>query len=169
MGILLLSDAPAGHHGSCLHKNKYPVQLRWWIELPWFLTGTSHFKTRLQWIMVVVFIILDCKFVLMNTTTMIHCRHISLQDTPVRNHGSCIHQNKFTVQTWMMNTTTLIHCRHISLQDTHIGNHSSCIHQNECTAQDGLKQLPWLIIRRPDGFVEGFSHLKGEFHGSTQA
>jgi len=37
----------------------------------------SLYETRLQGIMVVVFIILDWMFVFMNTTTMIPCRPVS--------------------------------------------------------------------------------------------
>ena len=35
---------------------------------------------------------------MMNTTTMIPCRHISLYDTPAGNHGSFVHQNKYPIQ-----------------------------------------------------------------------
>ena len=41
------------------------------------LVTHSFYEMRLQGIMVVVFIILDWMFVLMNTTTMIPCRRIS--------------------------------------------------------------------------------------------
>ena len=43
----------------------------------YFLMANSLCETCLQGIMVVAFIILDCIFVLMNTTTMIPCRHVS--------------------------------------------------------------------------------------------
>ena len=42
------------------------------------IPGTSYYKMHQQGIMVVVFIKTNIQSKMMNTTTMIHCRHISL-------------------------------------------------------------------------------------------
>ena len=43
------------NHGSSIHQNKFPDQDEYNYIVPWFPAGTSHYKTCLQWIMVVEF------------------------------------------------------------------------------------------------------------------
>ena len=40
---LNLREVLAVDHGSCIHQNKSP---RWWMQVPWFLAGTSHRGNR---------------------------------------------------------------------------------------------------------------------------
>ena len=43
-GQFSLWHTPAGNHGSCIHQDKISSP-RWWIQLPWFPAGASHWGT----------------------------------------------------------------------------------------------------------------------------
>ena len=53
-----------------LSSSKQISSPRWWIQLPWFPAGTSPYTTRLQGIMVVLFIKTNIQSKTMNTTTV---------------------------------------------------------------------------------------------------
>ena len=59
------------------------VVVRSWMQLPWFLAGTSHYRTRLQRIIVIVFIKTNLQSKMMNITTMIPCRRITHSKLPI--------------------------------------------------------------------------------------
>ena len=59
-----------------VYSSKQISRSRCWMQLPWFPAGTSHYKTRLQGIMVVLFNKTNIQSKMMNATTMIFCRHI---------------------------------------------------------------------------------------------
>ena len=69
--------APAGDHGSCIRQNKYPVRDD---EYNYHDSLQAHLTIRHaeQGIVVVVFITINIQSKVTNTTTMIHCRHISV-------------------------------------------------------------------------------------------